>query len=142
MATSHIAYHAVSVDEKRSHFPSAYWDESDVPEGQTIEQVWFPGFHADVGGQKADRRISDIPLEWVLRHAHNKGLKLRDDWRNTSNLTHRGLSSLHADTFGACYPQRNDESRKVPKYTRVYYSEWLTPAIFTGLSIYPNRMSR
>ena len=73
-------FHALSLNERRSYFKVALWDEMDIPEGQTIVQVWFPGYHSDVGGQKADRRISDITLEWMLRHAGDNGLCLRDDW--------------------------------------------------------------
>ena len=83
-------YHAVSVDERRSHFPIAYWDESNLPGYQEIEQVWLPGFHADVGGQKADRRISDITLEWMLRHGQHRGLRLKDDWRDLLQLEPAG----------------------------------------------------
>ena len=64
-----FGYQALSIDERRYFFRVSQWDESDIPEGQTIEQVWFPGCHADVGGQEADRSISDIALEWLLRHA-------------------------------------------------------------------------
>ena len=74
-------YQALSIDERRRHFRVSQWDETDIPEGQTIEQVWFSGCHADVGGQEAGRGLSDITLEWMLRHAENKGLFLRDDWR-------------------------------------------------------------
>jgi hypothetical protein len=41
-------YHAVSLDEQRKKFPVSLWDESDVPEGQTIDQTWFAGVHSDV----------------------------------------------------------------------------------------------
>ena len=102
------AYHAVSVDEKRSHFPLAYWDEGNAPPNQTIEQVWFPGFHADVGGQKADRRISDITLEWILEHAQNNGLILRDDWREL----------LQPDPSGIIEPSHRHIWRLLPKEER------------------------
>ena len=75
-----FGYQALSIDERRYHFRVSLWDESDIPKGQTIEQVWFPGCHADVGGQRADRRISDITLEWMLRRAEERGLILRADW--------------------------------------------------------------
>ena len=83
-------YQALALDERRRHFRVSEWDETDVPAGQTIEQVWFPGCHGDVGGQESDRRISDITLEWMLRHAEDKGLKLRPDWRESLNADHSG----------------------------------------------------
>ena len=73
-------YQALSIDEKRRLFKPSIWNEEDTYKDQVIEQVWFPGFHADVGGQKADRSISDIPLKWMAESAEAKGLKLRPDW--------------------------------------------------------------
>lgn len=73
-------YQALAIDEKRSHFKPSIWNEKVIPQGQVIEQVWFPGFHADVGGQKACRFISDIPLKWMAENAEAKGLKLLPGW--------------------------------------------------------------
>ena len=108
-------YQALSVDERRSHFRVALWDESDIPDGQTIEQVWFSGFHADVGGQKADRRISDITLGWMLRHASSKGLLLRENWRE----------SLRPDSSGQINPSHrhiwrlSTEMRCIPEGAKI-----------------------
>ena len=77
-----FGYQALSIDEKRRHFRPSIWHEHDLPDTQTIEQVWFAGHHADVGGQKADRAISDIPLIWMLEHAKAAHLKLRSNWRD------------------------------------------------------------
>ena len=65
-------YQALAIDERRHHFRVSRWDECRIPEGQTIEQVWFLGSHGDVGGQDADRGISDITLKWMLGHAKEK----------------------------------------------------------------------
>ena len=79
------ACQALALDERRHHFRASLWDETTLPPGQKIEQVWFPGYHGDVGGQEADRRISDISLEWMLNCAETKGLNLRPDWRESLN---------------------------------------------------------
>ena len=79
-------YQALAIDEKRSHFVPSIWDETAIPVGQVIEQVWFPGFHADVGGQKACRSISDIPLKWRAEHAETRGLKMRPGWSDDLHL--------------------------------------------------------
>ena len=76
------AYQALSVDEKRRHFRPSIWEEENLPEGQVIEQVWFSGCHCDIGGQDADRRLADIPLEWMLGNAEAVGLNLRADWKD------------------------------------------------------------
>ena len=75
-------YHALSIDENRRQFKETQWDESLKCPGQTIEQVWFPGSHSDVGGwnkrPKKETGISEITLQWMLKHAHGKGLCLTD----------------------------------------------------------------
>lgn len=98
------ACQVLALDERRHHFRVSLWDETDLPPGQTIEQVWFPGYHEDVGGQGSDRRISDISLEWMLRHAEGKGLKLRPGWRESLNPDHSGTlerSDRHLWRLGA-----------------------------------------
>ncbi len=112
-------FQALSVDENRSLFRVARWDEDDVPEGQTIEQVWFPGCHADVGGQMACRRISDISLEWMLRNAESRSLVLRQDWRE----------DLRPDPLGKIKPSRRhfwrlwrESRREIPEGAKLHSS--------------------
>ena len=77
------AYQALAIDEERWHFQPSVWEQDNLPEGQTIEQVWFPGCHADIGGQDLESRgISDIPLTWMVEKAADEGLRLQGNWRN------------------------------------------------------------
>ena len=112
-------FQVLSIDERRKHFQVSEWDERTVPVGQTITQVWFPGSHADVGGQEADPRVSDITLEWMLRHADEEGLRLRADWRD----------SLHPDPAGTIRPNKwywhllgGMEDRTIRKDAKVHES--------------------
>ena len=75
-----FAYQALAVDGRRAHYRPSRWNEDAKPDGQTIEQVWFPGYHGAVGGQMADNRISDIPSMWVLASAEERGLRLKTSW--------------------------------------------------------------
>ena len=43
-------YHVILIDQKRKKFPVRLWGEKRKFDDQTIEQVWFPGVHFDVGG--------------------------------------------------------------------------------------------
>ena len=77
------AYQALSIDERRLQFQPSIWDEDNIPEGQTIEQVWFAGRHVDVGGQDVlSRGLSDIPLLWMLEKAEGACLCLLPGWRD------------------------------------------------------------
>jgi uncharacterized protein (DUF2235 family) len=68
-----FAYHALAIDEHRGPFEPTLWDSDPAP-GQTIEQVWFPGVHSDVGGGYKETDLSDGPLEWMIERAKRAGL--------------------------------------------------------------------
>ncbi len=73
------AYHAISIDEKRVNFKACLWDQQrSNRETQVLEQVWFAGVHADVGGGYEDTRYSDIPLAWMMEKAAACGLAFKD----------------------------------------------------------------
>lgn len=90
-------YQALAIDEKRKHFVESVWDETARAEHQVIEQVWFAGFHADVGGWHVDAGISDIALKWMLEHAQSKGLRVREG----------ALDELNPDPSGMLHQSRN-----------------------------------
>lgn len=63
-----VGLHALSIDEPRRPFSPTFWTKRKgeaLPEGQVIEQVWFPGCHANVGGGYKDSKLSDISLLWM-----------------------------------------------------------------------------
>lgn len=78
-----LAYHALSIDEKRYPFKPFLWDESKKSPEQTIEQVWFIGDHSDIGGGHLENDLSDISLRWMLSKAELAGLLLKEKWVNT-----------------------------------------------------------
>lgn len=59
------AYQALSIDEARQSFQPVLWEPT-APEGQTVEQVWFPGVHANVGGGYPKDQLALISLDWML----------------------------------------------------------------------------
>jgi uncharacterized protein (DUF2235 family) len=72
------AYHALSIDEKRPQFQPTLWNTASA--GQTLEQVWFSGYHSDVGGGVSgipanQKALSDIPLAWMISKASALGLE-------------------------------------------------------------------
>src|SRR5512134_3999930 len=72
------AFHAVALDEHRDPYRATLWEPADADHvGQRIEQAWFPGAHADVGGGYADdRRLADLALQWMHERAEETGLGL------------------------------------------------------------------
>ena len=63
-----VGLHAVSIDEKRAPFRPILWTlpvGASLPSNQIVEQVWFAGVHADVGGGYKETALSDIGLMWM-----------------------------------------------------------------------------
>ncbi|WP_374652339.1 DUF2235 domain-containing protein [Dongia sp.] len=71
------AYHAMAIDEHRADFNIALWDSFDPQHTRDIEQRWFPGAHANVGGGYEDDNLADISLNWMIGKAAGLGLRLQ-----------------------------------------------------------------
>jgi uncharacterized protein (DUF2235 family) len=80
------AYHAMAIDEHRKAFAPTLWVKNTPKVGDTfpprdldhVEQRWFAGAHANVGGGYVNDLIAQIPLEWLMKKAIAHGLVFRD----------------------------------------------------------------
>jgi len=73
------AYHAVATDENREDYAVAVWTKI-KPENIAVEQKWFVGAHANVGGgydKHPPDALPNFPLRWMQDKAEATGLKLR-----------------------------------------------------------------
>lgn len=62
------AYHAIVLDEHRKDYQAAVWrseDGSKKSENIEVEQRWFAGAHANVGGGYANDCLCHLPLYWI-----------------------------------------------------------------------------
>lgn len=75
--SSHVqnAFHALAIDEHRDLFAPTLWREQGVA-GQKVEQVWFPGAHADVGGGYEECGLSNWTLRWMADRLGKSGLSI------------------------------------------------------------------
>lgn len=72
-------YQALSIDESRSQFMPTLAEPPEKPNpDQRIEQVWFRGGHAEVGGGYVEHELADIALEWMVGKAKACGLVIDD----------------------------------------------------------------
>jgi len=72
-----VNLHAMAIDEQRQPFEPTLWRRSKFKKFNTVvEQVWFPGAHADIGGGYIDEEardrnrldaLDDLPLDWMLK---------------------------------------------------------------------------
>ena len=69
------AAHALSIDDARAAFEPVLWEQN-----SNLEQVWFAGVHANVGGGYPKQGMSLVALDWIIRKASEKALRvLLDD---------------------------------------------------------------
>jgi uncharacterized protein (DUF2235 family) len=77
------ARHALAIDDERDAFHPLLWDEVHeerlvrggvVPQSR-LQQVWFTGMHADVGGGYPDESLSFVSFLWMLNEARAAGLR-------------------------------------------------------------------
>lgn len=78
-------FHALALHETRVVFDPVLWTCPPNWAGN-IEQVWFRGAHADIGGQignfQAARPLANIPLVWMLERMEGCGITLPEGWRH------------------------------------------------------------
>ncbi|MBY5828655.1 DUF2235 domain-containing protein [Rhizobium leguminosarum] len=83
-----FAYQALAIDEHRKDFAPSLWtrftpsqlDKSvrTQPKAEpVVEQRWFCGAHANVGGGYINDRLAQIPLSWLVGKATMAGLAFR-----------------------------------------------------------------
>jgi hypothetical protein len=69
------ARHAVALDEHRYVFDATLWPHG--RHAQSMEQRWFIGAHANVGGGYGDDALFLRPLQWLQQESRPHGLKFR-----------------------------------------------------------------
>ena len=67
------AYQALAIDDERKTFCPKIWDEN-KRKPDSVEQVWFAGAHANIGGGYPRSGLSNITLQWLINQASEKGL--------------------------------------------------------------------
>ncbi|GGB31593.1 hypothetical protein GCM10011502_00700 [Oceanisphaera marina] len=73
------AYQAIALDEHRAVYNTVPWispNGQKKPEQLAVEQRWFIGAHANVGGGYHNDPLADLPLAWMQQKAMAAGLVL------------------------------------------------------------------
>ena len=82
------ACHALALDEQRLSFAPTLWNEAandcadnenNTANADRINQVWFPGVHANIGGGYPDDTLALVSLQWMLKQAEKQGLIFKPD---------------------------------------------------------------
>jgi uncharacterized protein (DUF2235 family) len=82
--------HALSLDDERPTFRPVLWTEQNYrfgdPPGDRLEQVWFAGVHANVGGGYPDDSLACFSLDWMMDKSDLRFLDAeRRDVRDRAN---------------------------------------------------------
>jgi uncharacterized protein (DUF2235 family) len=104
-------FHALAVDEHRRAFSPTLWTvrktDQPVPDAppprslSSVEQRWFVGAHANVGGGYESDLLPQIPLRWIMRKASLHGLAFRNDVELDGNeLTANVTNSYREFMYG------------------------------------------
>ena len=101
------AYHALAIDEHRRAFAPTLWTRfvPSVPDDPgkrrtrptIVEQRWFAGAHANVGGGIAGDDMSQLPLAWLMEKAAALGVA----YRGEVNLRGHEIEGDISDSFRA-----------------------------------------
>lgn len=111
-------YQALAVDEHRAAYNPVLWTrfipkalhpadsapgaEDHLPE-QIVEQRWFAGAHANVGGGYRNDPVSQIPLEWLQRKATEAGLNFRRTITLDGTECHNPIRDSYAEFLRGAY---------------------------------------
>lgn len=84
--SNRFAFHALAVDEHRKAFAPTPWTVDYPKNGppphhhrtfEQVEQRWFVGAHANVGGGCQNDLLAQRPLKWIMDKAVTRGLAFR-----------------------------------------------------------------
>ena len=100
-------YHAIAVDEHRPDFAPTLWDvhhskdpNAPIPPPRPlsgVEQRWFVGAHANVGGGYETDLLNQAPLRWMMKKAELLGLSFRSE----VDLDGDSVTAPTTDSYGA-----------------------------------------
>ena len=124
-------YHALAIDEHRRAFAPTLWSvrKPKDPDAvfaaprsiSSVEQRWFVGAHANVGGGCLSDLLAQIPLRWIMKKASLHGLAFRSDVELDGDMLGADLNSYKDFMSGAyskCPADITDLSGPIPKSAR------------------------
>lgn len=108
------AYHALAIDEHSKAFAPTLWTKKirdGVPANAmaaprpvtSVEQRWFVGAHANVGGGCRSDLLAQVPLRWLMEKASVHGLAFRADVVPDPLTCQAAISNSYQEFMGGAY---------------------------------------
>ena len=128
------AYHALAIDEHRENFQPTLYTQNfhlDRPESEqpklrdisSVEQRWFVGAHANVGGGYNSDLLAQIPLRWLKQKAESHGMKFSFGLDAHDELCEAPINNSFKEMFYGIYA--------LAKFGAAYYRAIGSAAIMT-----------
>ena len=154
-----VGLHALAIDEPRGPFSPSLWTRprgAAAPAGQQIEQVWFAGSHANVGGGYPDSGLSDVALLWMAERTMQLTSVAFDLERLRAAAKPDPLAELVSPTSDGIYRVSyflpflrliEQNAGGIPAWRRSVLGTWRTSRIDDGLetvneSLHPAAIAR
>jgi uncharacterized protein (DUF2235 family) len=108
------AFHALAIDEHRAAFAPTLWTRTIPKNAKTsdvypprdvrhVEQRWFIGAHANVGGGCTNDVLAQLPLAWMMQKAADHGLIFQKQLMLDGNEWSGTVSDSYAEFLGGIY---------------------------------------
>jgi uncharacterized protein (DUF2235 family) len=106
-------YHALAIDEHRRAFSPTLWTVRTPKDPNAIiaaprlfgsvEQRWFVGAHANVGGGYKSDLLAQVPLRWIMSKASLHGLAFRNDVEVDADALRAPVSDSYTEFMHGAY---------------------------------------
>lgn len=114
-------FHAVAIDEHREAFAQTLWTKNTRKDGtsaaprplSSVEQRWFAGAHANVGGGCENDLLAQLPLQWIMKKATLHGLAFRSQIEHDAGVHQSPISDSYSEFAKGWY--------KIVKFGTRYY---------------------
>lgn len=105
------AFHALAIDEQRRAFAPTLWTKVTNKQGdnypprtlERVEQRWFVGAHANVGGGYPNDLLAQPPLQWLMRKAAEHELVFNDEVILDGDEVKARIEDSYAQMGGGLY---------------------------------------
>lgn len=105
-------FHALAIDEHRAKFTPTPWTirtkvgattSTSMRSIESVEQRWFVGAHANVGGGCFNDTLAQIPLRWMMEKASTLGLVFRNKLELDGNEHLGSISDSYKEFLKGAY---------------------------------------
>ncbi|MGP1283819.1 MAG: T6SS phospholipase effector Tle1-like catalytic domain-containing protein [Parasphingopyxis sp.] len=127
------AYHALALDDNRARIYTPILltgghlvrECPEVDIDAVVEEVWFSGSHADVGGGNRDGYLPGLSMNWMISRIAREGAAADGD-------APPPLLPPDAGAYAAPFDPIHDAEDSSPFFSGLFKREWRQPRLYMG----------